>query len=305
MDQIEFGERVRDLMIAAAPERQAELKGLWERYSPHFQLLNDTAGFLLEGGTYRIRVTPRTLHVIWLLGFASWRALESYGGIIWWLDQHRQPLVTSELMQIEGQAEIDAAYDRVVTKARELLTVPEPTDYAWPNEVPLPSVVNISDLSHQAVSDVTGIAAAYMFLHEMQHLKFAQDGNAPENVVDEEHKCDESARYVLLQGAHTYAASGGNTIESVLMKRTVGIAVASFVVLQLTPVKERVGTETHPPVADRLTSLINDSALPSSGNFWYYLASCLLATLRAEGRLPERVVFGTARELSLELVSRL
>jgi Peptidase U49 len=139
----------------------------------------------------------------------------------------------------------------------------------------------------------------------MQHLRFAQEGTAPQNEWDEEHRCDEYARRFLLERVQAYAESGGHAPDLVLTKRAVGVAVASFVILQLIPAERRTGTDTHPPVADRLRNLILDANVPDASHFWEYVGSCLVATLRAERRLPARLLFGTPRGLCLELVTLL
>jgi hypothetical protein len=72
---------VKQLILAAAPERQAEFEEIWREYSPEFSLAEDRLGFNLEAGPFGLVLfTSRTMLQIWFLGHAAWKALHAYGG---------------------------------------------------------------------------------------------------------------------------------------------------------------------------------------------------------------------------------
>lgn len=78
----EVSELVLALLRGAIPERSEELAALW-RHALNFDVIQDKPGFEIKGGGFgSVVFTPRTLHQIWLLGFAAWRAFEAYGGIL-------------------------------------------------------------------------------------------------------------------------------------------------------------------------------------------------------------------------------
>ena len=89
-----------------------ELKALWHQYSPQFVLTSDKSGFTMEAGAFSsVIFTHKTLLQIWLLGFASWRAFEAYGGILDFLNKRREPFEPVVIARLPGQASADAAFD--------------------------------------------------------------------------------------------------------------------------------------------------------------------------------------------------
>jgi len=74
---------VERLILASAPEKEPDLKRLWDLYAPQFSLIEDKPGFSLEAGPFGLVLfTNRTMLQIWLLGFAAWKAVYSYGGLL-------------------------------------------------------------------------------------------------------------------------------------------------------------------------------------------------------------------------------
>jgi hypothetical protein len=73
-------EEVNFLLGAVAPERQAELAQLWNKYEPEFRLLEDDGPakqFVMEAGLYRIvRFNHRVMRLFWL-GAISHQAINA------------------------------------------------------------------------------------------------------------------------------------------------------------------------------------------------------------------------------------
>ncbi|MHC2674464.1 hypothetical protein ACVI1J_006627 [Bradyrhizobium diazoefficiens] len=69
------------LLQGAAPERYEEIKAHWGEQADRVRLL-ETEEFLLQHIFGTVQITPKTLDAIWLMGFAVWKAVEAYAGII-------------------------------------------------------------------------------------------------------------------------------------------------------------------------------------------------------------------------------
>ena len=72
-----------EMIRSGAPEREAELSKMWETYSPEFIYSDDKPNFVLEAGAYgSLRLTDRTLRLIWIFGHIAWKTLYLYSGLI-------------------------------------------------------------------------------------------------------------------------------------------------------------------------------------------------------------------------------
>src|SRR5258708_38899568 len=101
------------LILAATPERRTDLNNLWDRYRPTFVLSPDRPGFDTKAGPYgAVIYTNKTLLQIWILGFAAWRAVEAYAGIIHYCATTGTLLDPPSVVALPGQAEGDATFDR-------------------------------------------------------------------------------------------------------------------------------------------------------------------------------------------------
>ena len=92
-----------------------------------------------------------------------------------------------------------------------------------------------------------------LHLHEVKHLAFAQDEDRPESPIAEEMACDRFAKDFLLSDVPAFARRIEKPTDEVLAKRLAGIAIAVFVMLEITPPDLWSGSGTHPPIAERLT----------------------------------------------------
>jgi hypothetical protein len=105
------------LIRAAAPERAPELPHTWGDQENRVHLI-DNQGFDIGAWFGMIQVTEGTLRQLWLLGFASWRAIQAYSGVIWLLEQSHRPFNREEIAALHGQAAAVAAFDALIAKAK-------------------------------------------------------------------------------------------------------------------------------------------------------------------------------------------
>jgi hypothetical protein len=172
----------------------------------------------------------------------------------------------------------------------------------WPADVPPPGTESFS-VPDKAAFDLICIATAYAFLHELKHVAFAKDGDAPTDPVAEEIACDGFAREFLLSGVPAFAAQIGKPVDEVLAKRIAAIALAAFVVFEETPPEAWGGSDSHPSVAERLKDVFATVAIPPTAYPWNIGAALVLAKLRASGRPCPQLTFPNEKTLFEQLVS--
>jgi hypothetical protein len=296
-----------DLLIrAAAPERAPKLPHTWGDQQNRVHLTDDSR-FDIGAWFGMIQVTEHALRQLWLLGFASWRAIQAYSGVIWLLDQTHRPFNRDEIAGTHGQAAADAAFDALIAKAKAFREATESDAIAWPDGVPEPTEKNdLADLQQKVAFDLLCISGAYIFLHEIQHVRFARDERTkPSDPVEEEHACDRFAREFLMGGIDAYVVKTGEPIELVRAKRALGIAVAKVLIMEVTPADRWGATDTHPSVSERVRLFLESLQEPLTENFWISVASFLAAICRSRGRLPDQIPFLSPRELALRLAQSL
>ena len=300
-NRIDVSTVVNLLLRGAAPERAGDLATLWGT-GPDRVHLNDASAFDIGAIFGAIQATEITLREIWLLSFAAWRAIQAYSGVIWLLAQAGRPFVRDEVAAMHGQAEADAAFEAALAKARELRDGGDLDSFDWPTDIPEPTIENrFGNAQDQMAFELACIAGAYIFLHEIQHVLFERNGNAPPDPVAEEMECDRFARRFLLDGVEEFARQQREPAELVRSKRALGIAVAKTIILELTPLAQWEGSATHPSVAARVGAFLEDLGGPVTERFWISVASFLAAMCRVRGRLPAEISFESARELALAL----
>lgn len=297
MNEEVLTQAVRDLCLEAAPERRAELEDLWQKYALQIAHKTDKEGFEIGGdGWGLIPFTSRTMGQVWILGFTAWRALEAYCPYLILCKE----IVASEIDSAPGQAEADTAFEYGLGKAEELRTIASIETFTWPAHIPEPAAAPPEAVRERAIVDLTKIAAAYVFLHEIRHVMFSTDGDGPRDNHAEEFACDRFARDFLIGKIPDYCAASAYAPGDVLNKRLMGLACGAFVVLQIT--KDRSGSDTHPAVASRLRELVQVSGGPPELHAWVFACCVLLSVLRREERLPARVAFSDSRDLFEKLI---
>jgi hypothetical protein len=298
---------VERLLVATAPERVQEMLEIWDRYNPGFFIAVDGPGVLMQANKERVVFDQKTLAIYWLVGFAAWRVLECYSpAVLSALPVSGRPRIPcllklllaitnpfgrpiadtlvrdAKLVDIEGRFQ-DLLYD-----VRNFVKADEITEGAWPSGIPLPGAdrTALKDRQEQAAFDLACMSTAYAFCHELRHVMFAKDGDAPAQRPEEELACDRWAREFLTERTQDYAKAYAVRHDLVLGKRSMAAAVATLVLYETTERHGDAGTDDYPPLADRIDATVGKTALSSDSPFWVTYASVLLAILRRRGRSP-------------------
>jgi len=298
-DESEANEAVLQAIFGSAPERREEIEQLWRDYSPRFLQAADRPGFMLEGGPFEmVLFNSRTMLQIWILGFAAERAFVDYGGIVFIAG-------LSERFPAEDVLGVSPDHFNALIRAvTELGEVERIRDFKWPAAAPHPSRGKPSNLYGAMTFDLLVMAAAYVFLHEVEHVRLRSSSGKELSPKEEELVCDTFARETLLGRIQDYSMESGYALDILTTKRAMSIALASFLLFVITPSKLWGGSDAHPPVLERIKALTNSLALPPSDHFWIYLSSLLIAYLRSCGiDLPAMKSFA-AKDICLELLAR-
>ena len=294
---------VKQQIIDSAPEKERELEEIWRQYSPIFSLAEDKPGFSIEAGPYGLLIfTNRTMLYIWILGFAAWKALHAYSSLLLILKVSEQSFKAEEIKKIPDQIEVDNAFEGLINELRKLGDIERIEDFKWPASVHFPAYRQDLDIEGKAVYDLVCMAMAYIFLHEVQHIRFLQDGDAPDDPYDEELECDRFARDMLMDRIKTYSRQSGYPLQKVRSKRAMSLALASFLLLELTPTQFWGDSRSHPPISQRIRLVTDFVNLPSDDWFWNYTSCLLLAKLRSEKMLPNNIEFVDEKDLCTKLL---
>ena len=263
------------LFNGVAPERKEDLQRLWAEHGFHFARVGDTGAFKMEAGPFGIvEFTSQTTAQIWLLGYAAWCAIEAYGGLCWSLRAKGQSFDLSKMDLLPSETSAQEKLEALPLEARAFGQSDQTSNFAWPERVPVPGQTAFANKREKAAYDLICFAAAYVFLHEMKHVMFRHPSEPRLSDHKEEMACDLFAREFLLGHAAEYARDFGWNCDDVLRKRAIGILVANFVFLAVTPMGLWWGSEKHPPLAKRLRQIIEVYICPETTISGSYHQAC-------------------------------
>ena len=133
---------------------------------------------------------------------------------------------------------------------------------------------------------------------------FAAEGGRPKSLPEEEIACDVWARSFLTDKLAAYAELVDHDYESVLVKRSMGIALAAIIIRAITPAYAHWGAADYPPLGERIEALIGATSLPDASHFWIFTA-CLMVGAMRQDRVPLDLVPASPRELVEALIATL
>ncbi len=299
-------DEIKLLLGGVIPEREDEMSEYLKQYAPHIARCDDRPGFTIEAGSFGIlKFTQRTMHQMWILGFAANQALHSYSTMLAILRLHVGELDTNELDQIPDQSTEEEKYSKLINAVYDLGKVNDTSEFSWPNEVPKPEDRKPKDIEGAATFDLICMSGAYVFLHEMKHIAFSQDNNAPSNPHEEEFECDAYAKSMMLDKLETYSKDSGYDLSRLYTKRSMSIALALFYMLIITPIEAWGGTESHPSIKGRIESLVDGLPIPDDDILWLYMSSLFLSHLRLINKEHLKIKFSSLRMLTMRLVSEI
>lgn len=269
------------LFEGVIPERLDEVSDLIATHSAQFRRVGDKRGFNLDAGAYgAIQFTQRSLGQLWLFGFAGLYALHSFSGVIFLVKCRGLKFDLAEIDGLPEQKEENERFSRIIETIKGLNSAESEYDFSWPAGIPKPEEGKPKDTEQAAVFDLVLMATAYVFLHELKHVIFESEGNAPEDSLNEEMECDSFAVEMMLSKVQDYSAESGYPEDQVRMKRSISIALGSAFLAVATPRNNLGGTATHPAVHDRWSATLGRIDLEDGDFYWLYFASLAIALLK-------------------------
>jgi len=299
---------IENVLLGACPEREAEMRQSWELFQPEFYLREDDVGAAISASGNRVSWMHKTFALDWVIATLGMQALTAYSPHIFLAQAFNVPLSVHGLTDDADLVSAESQMDEVVYFARLLWQAKQLDDLEWPPTIPLPGTCPDPSLdpTGKATFDLACLAAATTFFHELRHVQFAAQRDAPPLTVDEERACDVHARSMLLDRVAEYSTTTGEPCPQVLNKRIMGLATAALCIAHVEPVGLRAAiADTHPPVAERFTALVLDAPAADDAHGWVYAACLLMHLLRQANRLPPVVTFASAKELCRKLVDLL
>jgi len=295
---------IKLLLGGVIPERESEMREYLSKYTPYFTRCDDRPGFVIEAGAFGIlKFTQRTMHQMWLLGFASNQALHSFSALIATLRIYGGKLDSSEFIDIPDQSNHERKYQELIESVYKLAEVTNPETFSWPSAVPRPENRKPTDTEGAATFDLICMSGAYVFLHEMKHIAFSVENNAPYDRHQEELECDRFAEEMMLDELESYSKQSGYDLGGLKSKRAMSITLALFYMMVITPVESWSRTESHPSIKTRISSMVERLSIPDDDLLWIYMSSLFLSHLRYLNIPPLVVEFNVLKDLALGLVS--
>ena len=296
---------IESLLLDACPERETEMRQSWESFQPEFYLREDDVQAAISASGNRISWMHKTFALDWVIATLGMQALAAYSHHVLFAQAGNVPLSLhaltddAELAQAESQMDEAVYFARLIWQAKQLDDLEWPATISLPGTCPDPSL----DPTGKATFDLACLAAATTFFHELRHVQFAAQRDAPPLTVEEERACDMHARSMLLDRVADYCTTTGEPHPQVLNKRIMGLATAAFCIGHVEPAGLQAAiVDTHPPVAERFKALVLDADAADDADGWLYTACLLMHLLRRAHRLPPTVTFVSAKELCRQLV---
>ncbi|MHC8400313.1 phage exclusion protein Lit family protein [Pseudomonas sp. MDT1-17] len=297
---------IQKLFEGVVPERLDEILGLIKTNSAQFRRVGDKSGFNLDAGAFgAIQFTQRSLDQLWLFGFSGIFALHCYAGIAFLAKNDELTFSLNEIESLPDQKAADDRFSSLIDIIGRLNSVESEYDFTWPDGIPKPEDGRPNNIEQAAVFDLVLMATAYVFLHELKHVIFETEGNAPEDRVEEEMQCDAFASEMMLSQIEKYSEVSGFTKDKVRMKRAIGISLGNAFLAVATPRANLGGTTSHPPVHKRWSNTLGSIALEENDFYWLYFASLAIALLKYKGiKFPAQKVF-TFKRLAMSAIESL
>lgn len=297
---------IKQLILASAPEREKDFIKFWNTYNPRIVFTGDKRGFTLEAGAYgSVLFDHKTMCHLWLIGFSAQYALAAYSYF----------LSTSQLAQIPFSPilpSLKIGFDVVAQTSRNIIEeVQQLTDidnidlFNWPDAVPEPDLGKPEDVNGSMVFDLLCMAAGYVFLHELCHVKNNISGKIIDP-IEEEYQCDKFALEFLLSQIEIFASKTGWDKTLLYTKRAMGYAILTSLYLVMTPIKKWVTPSTnHPPVIERIKLFVKYIDGKVGEQFWTYYSCILLAIISKTNINIDDKVIKDQREYCLSLIDNI
>jgi len=271
------------LILGAAPESETRLREIWQQHNPEFVVIPDSPGITLKTREKRIIYDLKTLRIFSVLGHAAWRVFVCHCPHVLLSNWTGTPINAEMLWNDATYPAARDAFEEFLKVAQDATKAASVGGINWPHDLcdiaADPSTLNTEQ---RAIRDLSLIAIAYAFLHEIRHVMFRHPEQPKVDDPAEELACDAFARDFLLEHVSDYVANSREPIDLVLAKRAAAISLGAFAVYELTAPTHRRGSSKYPAFPDRFETLVALTALPPDSYFWVFAATLLLATLRRQ-----------------------
>jgi Peptidase U49 len=289
----------------AVPERLSELRQLWSEYNPHVVLVKDAKRITLNANKERISFDAKTIDVFWLICFSGWRAIECYAPHVLLSAATGQPvrdIISADI----NLPTVERAYKERRASAQALIDSDKPDTVPWPPDIPMPTDDRggLKEAQDKVSFDLTGFAVAFALFHEFRHVMLDRDDARPTELRDEELQCDVWAREFLTAKLAQYAHEEGLDYNSVMRVRSMGFALATLVLHEVTPVWDHGGNQAYFSLATRMEAILDNTPLPDNDHFWNLAASLLIGTYRQKGVSIDAPAM-SARDLTRYLIDKM
>jgi Peptidase U49 len=288
-------------MIGAAPEREDEIRSLWQQYHPSV-VLSDSGKFRLDANRQTITIDVKTPDVFWLIGFSGWRAIETYVPSVMTAAMTNMPV--AEVMRHDKDLPaVERDYKERLVAAYNFLKAERATKAPWPPDIPRPSADRnaLDDDQYKATFDLTTSAVAFTIFHEFYHVILDQDRKRPKERPEEELACDVWAREFVTVRLEAYARSKGLDYHQVMQRRAMTLSLAALILHEITPEWERGGNCDYFSVAIRIRTILDNTPLPANNHFWNVAAALLIGICR-QRQISVNAPAMTARALTSYLL---
>lgn len=299
------GYLLKDHISKSAPERERELSQLWDEYSLTIDFnRTDDSGFKLEAGFGAIRFNQRSLHSLWILGFAAQKAFQLYYPFI----TYCQIFCFKRLPRIsendEESQRLSQECQLLLSSIHDLIQIEKSDDFVWPKGVPEPKDGKPQEIDNQITFDLNCIAAAFCFLHEIRHIQFNQKCES-HNPQEEEIQCDTYACDFLIEKIEDYSKTSGYAVRFLKNRRGMGIILAAVLALLITPSDKWLDSASHPPLIKRISNIMELLDIPDNDGCWLYF-SCLLLALLEQKKVGFQIQWViNQKEFCLDLLRQL
>lgn len=300
-------EVITELLKVACPERADDIDTYWKTFAPKFSIRQDDVGMAMSAFGNKVSWMHKTLAHDWVVTFAGMKAVAAYGPHIFF-GRIVGSLTKEFFDQDEGLADAEQEIDSLLYLAKEIALVKQLDDLPWPNEVPQPgtSRESLKKVEDQACFDLACMAAAASFFHELRHVQFSEDKNAPADRQEEERQCDDFSRELLIAKVGEYCRSSGEDLQQTTSKRIIALSCTAFAIgMGQSNNMAAAVVGTHPSVAERFRHLALKAHALEDATCWNYLACLLVAMLRKQRKMSATIPFDSYKSLCVQLVELL
>ncbi len=299
---------VENLLFGACPERREDIQKSWKEFRPEFYVKPDDVGAALSARDNRISWMHKTFALDWVIATLGMQAVTAYGPYIFFALTFNVPITAQELAEDDELASVESKMDEVVYFARQLWKAEGLHVLDWPSDIAVPGTFPDASLDPKGKAnfDLACLAAAATFFHELRHVQFSAESDAPSLSMEEERACDDHARAMLLDRVEDYCTQTGEPYVQVLNKRIMGLATVALCIAHGEPVGMRaVIAGSHPSVKERFQTLVLQADADEEALAWEFVGCVLIHLLRTQNRLPASLTFSSAKSLCRQLVDLL